>query len=344
MDVYGENINYALIRRHGGTPRASVPFFMAGGLASRRRLSKTATARIAARSYDLVVGNGTLLEQNVLIVHNAVRRAAEVRGAANARIHDEAVLLQERVLAAGGFDIVVANSTLLSQELQKRYSLPADRLAVIPLGIDPAQFTPLTERHQREVVRQHFGVAPGQKLIGFITSGDYWLRGVDTLAQSIAGLPPALRANVRVLAIASRKNARIIRAEFARQRLTNHLSTAAKTDRIQDYYHAIDLLFHPARLETFGLVVAEAAACGCPVLTSTAVGAAELFTGESRLGVVADPSAELFTARLAVLLDDHRMLPLLGAAQQSDIRPYTWAAYANRFQAMIQDRGLLLNC
>src|SRR5690606_10719268 len=50
-----------------------------------------------------------------------------------------------------------------------------------------------------------------------------------------------------------------------------------KTRDPERWFAALDLFLYPARFEEYGLVVAEALACGLPVLTSRRVGAAECF-------------------------------------------------------------------
>jgi UDP-glucose:(heptosyl)LPS alpha-1,3-glucosyltransferase len=345
VDVFAENINRALVREHGGNPRSATPWYMQSRLTrpffGRLQLSSAATRRIRRGSYDIVVGNGTLLEQTVLMMHNVVRREAEVLGASEAPLHDEIARLQERVLGAGAFGLIVANSTLMADELRQRYRPAADRLVVIHPGTDPQRFDRLADPAQREALRGQLGVGPGQRVIGFITSGNYRLRGVDILADTIGQLPVGVRATVKALALASPRNAEIITREFAARGLANNLIVRGKTGRVQDYYHSLDLLFHPARFESFGLVVSEAAACGCPVLTSTRVGASELFTGPSRFGVVDTPTHEQFVQPLARLLEDSAMLRTVRDAQFADVRPRTWSVYADEFWTALQGRGLV---
>jgi UDP-glucose:(heptosyl)LPS alpha-1,3-glucosyltransferase len=345
VDVFAENINRALVREHGGNPRSAAPWYMQSRLTrpffDRLALSSAATRRIRRGSYDIVVGNGTLLEQTVLMMHNVVRREAEVLGPSETPLHDEIARLQERVLGAGAFRLIVANSMLMADELRARYGPVADRLVVIHPGIDPQQFQPLANPAEREALRRQLGVEPGQRLVGFITSGNYRLRGADILADTIAQLPGGLRENVRALALASPKNAEIITSEFAARGLASQLIVRNKTQRVQDYYHSLDLLVHPARFETFGLVVSEAAACGCPVLTSTSVGAAELFSGPARLGVVDEPSAAQFVQPLARLLEDTSMLATLRDAQLMAVRLRTWSTCVEELLTALRSRGLV---
>ena len=55
-----------------------------------------------------------------------------------------------------------------------------------------------------------------------------------------------------------------------------HLLPFATKDELSRYYNAADLLYFPSETETFGYVVAEALASGCPVLCSRHIGAGSL--------------------------------------------------------------------
>jgi glycosyltransferase involved in cell wall biosynthesis len=53
---------------------------------------------------------------------------------------------------------------------------------------------------------------------------------------------------------------------------------------VVDYYQAADLYIHPARAETFPLVIAEALACGTPVVATAVGGVPEMIKGLHEAG------------------------------------------------------------
>jgi len=80
---------------------------------------------------------------------------------------------------------------------------------------------------------------------------------------------------------------------------------AKSPETVAEHYRAADLYLHPARAESFGLAVAEAMACGVPVVASDVGGIPEIVTdGETGLLVPVDDARTLAAAAVALLADD----------------------------------------
>ena len=80
------------------------------------------------------------------------------------------------------------------------------------------------------------------------------------------------------------------------------------------YYQAADVYVHAARAETFGLVIAEAMACGTPVV-ATAVGGIPEVVIHRQTGLLTPPGdARAFAAALCNLLADKARREAFGAA------------------------------
>jgi glycosyltransferase involved in cell wall biosynthesis len=184
-------------------------------------------------------------------------------------------------------------------------------------------------------------VAEGQLLAGFITSGNLPLRGMDTLIELVASLRTDLRDRLRVLAVCSPHNARLLASAARARGCDGAFLIRPKLAAVEHYLQSLDLLLHPARFETFGLVIAEAAACGCPVITSEASGAAELFTGEARAGITKLPTAEAMTPVVESLMADDGRLSALAEVQSTQARRQSWQRYASLALAALADRQLL---
>jgi glycosyltransferase involved in cell wall biosynthesis len=82
---------------------------------------------------------------------------------------------------------------------------------------------------------------------------------------------------------------------------------------LSDFYSGLDVLVHAAKYEPFGLVIAEALACGTPVVTTDQVGAAE---GVERTCCAIVPSSEVDALEWAI----RRMLERMGSAASDSIR------------------------
>lgn len=345
VDVVADRIDVDAVRRAGGHPRYPLGLGLLQRL-GRRLLSRDQQLALRERAVmrlqaDLVIGDGDLRRQDVVLIHNIVRREAEALGAAATTGHERAAVAQEHALRTHAYRLVVANSELTRREFLQRFGGPAERVAVVYPGFDPGQFNRTARESLRGATRQALGVEAGEVVLAFISSGHFILRGVDVLAESLAQLAPLQRQRLRLLSVGSGRNTELLRAALSRLGVHQPVLSQPRTDTVERYYHAADLLFHPAHFETFGLVCLEAAACGCPVLTSRSVGAAELFAGVGSAAVVAAPTAAAFAPVLSRLLDDPERRAAIAGNQWASAQSHTWRDYTARFIDVLEQRGLL---
>lgn len=337
VDLLGERLPAAAVAAAGGHVQRFIRW-PGTELARRRGFARRVARHCRRRGYALVVGHGDTLAQDVLFLHNLVAREAELLGGAGAAEREAVMAFHQEMFARGEYRLVVTPSRLARAELLQRYALPDDAVQVIYPGYDPARFDAAGRDAARARVRPALGVA-GECLLGFVTSGNFPLRGADILVACLGLLPAGLRPGIRVLAVGAPHNTAALASEFAAAGLGQLLICRDKTAAVADYLHACDLLVHPARLETFGLVALEAAACGTPVLTSAAVGAAELLPVPADLAV-STPVAGAFAASLASLLQSPGRLGELARRQHEAARAQTLAAYAARCGALFTTLGL----
>jgi len=96
--------------------------------------------------------------------------------------------------------------------------------------------------------------------------------------------------------------------------LIRHAGAVASPARLAAFYRAADLLIHSAIEETFGNVVAEALACGTPVLVASGGGVVELIV-HGHTGMVVPPRRPALLAEvIARLLDAPELCARMGAA------------------------------
>lgn len=340
VHLYGRRIDRDGIRDAGGTPhrdwldvlprRASGWFRGFGRRAPRPAL----TAR-----HDAMIGDGEIETQDALLLHNVVRSEAEMLGEAAGPHYTRMIAHQEHILRNHRFGLLVANSNLMASEVVARYGVPTDDIVVLHPGVDTRRFAPDPLARQR--LRELLGLRPDQLLAGYITSGNFALRGIGTLTETVAALQADHGDRLRVLAVCNQRNEALLRQAFHQQGCGTQLICLPKTHHIETYLQALDLLLHPAHFETFGLVVSEAAACGCPVVTSERSGAAELFSGRAREPVAHLPQAAALVPRVRRLLEDPSYRSAVASEQAAQARAVTWQGYARSLLDALARRGRL---
>lgn len=88
-----------------------------------------------------------------------------------------------------------------------------------------------------------------------------------------------------------------------------------------------DCFVLPSRFDSFGMVVAEALACGTPVLLSDRVGAKEIIDEFPQAGWVVPLCADALYQRMLALATDRAQLERARAHARVAGQKYTWARY-----------------
>ncbi len=117
----------------------------------------------------------------------------------------------------------------------------------------------------------------------------YEAKGVDILVESFANLPHS--ENLLLHIVAPRYNKKVKKKVFDMINsygLTNkiHFYNSMPKEKLIQYYQAADLFVSPSRKEGFGLAMAEAAACGTPILATMSGGAEQIIN--KKLGVLVE--------------------------------------------------------
>jgi glycosyltransferase involved in cell wall biosynthesis len=218
---------------------------------------------------------------------------------------------------------VHTGSRFAARQLAERYGIREENVAVIPYGVSSA-YRPdeAARRRVREerglagrIVLLHVGALIARKNLLFLV--EVFERLSDPQAILLLcgeGYPRdgyAGRLRARIEASPAR----------ARIRLLGRVPEAVK----RDLYHASDVLVHPARVEGFGLSVAEAMASGRAALVSRAGSLPEIVE-EEVTGLLASPDCvEEFTEKLRRLVSDASLRERLGARAAADIaRRFAW--------------------
>jgi glycosyltransferase involved in cell wall biosynthesis len=238
-------------------------------------------------------------------------------------------------------DLVIAYSEQGRQALAERLNFPADRVRIVPCGVDTTRFRPLTSQEVEAVLRRRRLVtAEGSPRPYVLLVGEWSLR--KNQAGLIAAFARASREGAIppswALVLAGPRDAA---AEGVR-RLAREAGLADDRVLLPGWVPDEDL---PALMcgatiyvcsslhEGFGLPVLEAQACGAPVLCSDRGGLKETLGG---CGVLFDPDdAAAFAAGLARLAGDGALRAELARRGPARVTgSFTWDEVAKRTLAV----------
>ncbi|WP_104523344.1 glycosyltransferase family 4 protein [Blastococcus atacamensis] len=225
--------------------------------------------------------------------------------------------MQARVVRQlDGITTVSENSR---RDITTHMGLPADGMAVIPVGIDPDRLTPPSAGQPRET-----------DSVLAITSADVPLKGLVHLLEALAKLRTERPVRLTVVGTARPGGP----AEIALDRLG--LRDAVRFTGPVPEAELISLLQRatvvaiPSLYEGFSLPAIEAMACATPLVTTDAGALPEVVGTKAGLRVKAGDVGEL-TAALQLVLDSPSLAEQLGrAGRRRVLDSFTWRATAER--------------
>jgi glycosyltransferase involved in cell wall biosynthesis len=189
------------------------------------------------------------------------------------------------------------------------------RITVIPMGIDTDRFRP--DDKLRDACRRGLGISPDERMVLF-TGRMVWEKGVYDFAHAakLAHASPG-KDPVRFVMVGKgpERDAVMARVEEIGIAKLFLFIEGYPYDRMRDLYNAADIFVLPSistRMwkEQFGMVLAEAMACGTPVI-STSSGSIPEVVGDAGILVPANDPGELAGA-IAMLCSADELRDELG--------------------------------
>jgi glycosyltransferase involved in cell wall biosynthesis len=220
-------------------------------------------------------------------------------------------------------DRIVAISGFLAEVFRWLYHTPADKLAVIPVGIEPGAFATPGPAHSP--ARFVYASAPD--------------RGLVPLLQDVF---PALRASVPQAELHVYSYHRLdAYTRYAAPGIFFH-GWVPKAELVRSLQEST-LMLYPSSVEEMGCIaVLESMAAGTPAVTS-AFGVLPELAGDGSRGVVVEgwPGSSDFTRRFVdvtttLLADPPRLARMRAAAHDYAITRHSWGAIAAQWEEMLE--------
>jgi glycosyltransferase involved in cell wall biosynthesis len=213
----------------------------------------------------------------------------------------------------------IAVSRSVGEEL-RRVCGPGLRVEVVHNAVDLARFAPEGPRAPLHALAGMAAPASGTVCVGLVATMGLW-KGHDVFLRALARLPRelAVRGYVvggRIYATAgSEVDPDALRRLAEELRIGDRVGFTGFVDEAAAAMRALDVVVHASTLpEPFGLVIAEAMACGRPVVVSAAGGAGEIVSDGDDALAVPPGDVDALAAALRRLADDGALRARLGAA------------------------------
>lgn len=270
---------------------------------------------------------------DVPLVHT-MHTLAKVKNAAlapgDAPEPERRVLGEERVVA--GAHALVASTAAEARDLITRYGADPSAVHVVEPGVDRRLFGPGTDvvdaghlAAAQARARARLGLDPAGELILFagrvqpLKAPDVLVRALDRMSATRRRVPrlvvlggpsgnPDAVADLRALAV--------------RHGVSDRVTIRPPVDRttLAQWYRAADVVAVPSRSESFGLVAAEAQACGTPVVAADVGGLAAIVVDGVTGLLVPGHDPDRWARALADLLADPARRAALGAGAHRHAR------------------------
>jgi glycosyltransferase involved in cell wall biosynthesis len=203
--------------------------------------------------------------------------------------------------------------------LLQRYFHRKD-VAVVPNGVDTEEFSLLARLAGRKAARRRRKL-DDQDFVLLLIGNDWRVKGLGAILEAMAALPGLPLQ----LIVAGNDEGSYFRDEAKRLGVLERCRWEEPRYDVLDLYSATDVYVSPSHEDSFGLPVAEAMACGLPVITSAFAGV----SGQIHHGVdgfvIPDPNdARLLAHLLERLHRDTDFRRYIGEAAARTAHEWTW--------------------
>lgn len=203
--------------------------------------------------------------------------------------------------------------------LLQRYFHRKD-VAVVPNGVDTEEFSLIARLAGRKAARRRRKL-DDQDFVLLLIGNDWRVKGLGAILEAMAALPGLPLQ----LIVAGNDEGSYFRDEAKRLGVLERCRWEEPRYDVLDLYSATDVYVSPSHEDSFGLPVAEAMACGLPVITSAFAGV----SGQIHHGVdgfvIPDPNdARLLAHLLERLHRDTDFRRYIGEAAARTAHEWTW--------------------
>jgi len=235
---------------------------------------------------------------------------------------------EERIVA--GADHLVASNPVERAHLVWYYRARADRIRVIPCGVDIELFRPMNQ----QAAKAELGLGPSPLLlyVGRLRP----IKGLETLLEAIPLIRAPRGAGPALFVIGGDadepQNGHLACLRERAKALGLHHAVrflgAQPQERLRLYYAAAEMTVMPSYYESFGMVALEAMACGNPVIASRVGGLTTTVQDGVTGYLVPEGDPGILADRISTILGDAGLRRRLAQEAVRRAAQYQWPCVA----------------
>ena len=223
-------------------------------------------------------------------------------------------------------DRIIAATTDERNQIVRYCGVSANRVQVIPCGVDLKLFT----AHNKQQARKTLGFKPHQPVLLFVGRLDPF-KGPDLFLRSAV----MMKEQAQLIVVGGRLHGDKELQEL--QKLAHdlgigqrvHFLGARPQQELPLLYSAADVTVVPSYHESFGLVAVESLACGTPVV-ATRAGGLMTVVRNNETGYLVPRCPGFFAERLDALLSDSTLLARMQLAARPSVQHFSWSNVAHQ--------------
>jgi glycosyltransferase involved in cell wall biosynthesis len=228
---------------------------------------------------------------------------------------------------------IVTVSESSKRDIVRQLGVDADRLHIVPVGVDPEIFHPLPQTAR----------VPGR--IMTTTSSDMPMKGLIPLLEALAKVR-AERDDAELVIIGKPKEKSAVPGVIERLGLRGVVQfvSGVPTERIVELYAEAEVAVVPSLYEGFSLPAIEAMACGVPLVATTGGALPEVVGDDGVTGLLVPPGdVDALAGTITRALGDPDLRARIGAAGRARVlERFTWRATAvgtvQHYRALLEER------
>jgi D-inositol-3-phosphate glycosyltransferase len=279
---------------------------------------------------------GERLKQRWQVPHVTMfHTLGEIKNRASLSEHETDLRIDSESLIIRGADRVICATEIERAAIGRLYAADADKITVIPLGVDVERFRPAG----KDIARAALGLED-ERVILFVGRIEP-LKGVDILINAAAIIESDVDCTVLIVGGDSSSKAQVEKLRsLAREKGIEHRVAfvgAVDHEKLPLYYNAADVCVVPSHYESFGLVAIEAMASGVPVVASRVGGLTDTVKHGETGYLIPWLCPEPFAERIELLLENEPLRRNLGEAAREAVGRYRWENVAGAVLAVYNE-------